>query len=445
MKKIRLFLSLINFIAFIGAIIWVFASPSWESVLTAIGCLATLLAQVFTYDELKPKLKLVQKSSDNSINYMSTNDLSVSDNKKIQLGGDGAQLIQGKIVNVNYGVDEKRAREIYQEMNLLARKEYTQEALTVAGFRVTELEKKLMPKMQAMNGALEAFADPSFQLLLVQAQKAAASTERPADYDLLSELLIHRFQKGENRVTRVGINRAVEIVDQISDDALLGLTVFHAVSGFKPASGDINQGFDALNDLFGKILYRELPAGKEWLEHLDLLDAIRINSIGKLKKIKDYYPDVVPGYVDVGIEKTSENYQKANRILNENGLPINILVEHVFNRNFVRLNVVDKEQISSLTFQYSVPRDGKSMITVVRASEKQISALNSIYDLYSKDGALKKRNLDNFILEWDKRSNLKIVGDWWNNINASVQITSVGKVLAHSNAQRCHSDLPPLN
>ncbi len=60
-----------------------------------------------------------------------------------------------------------------------------------------------------------------FQLLLVEAQKAAASTERVADYDLLSELLIHRFEKGENRVMRAGISRAVEIVDKISDDAML--------------------------------------------------------------------------------------------------------------------------------------------------------------------------------------------------------------------------------
>jgi len=42
--------------------------------------------------------------------------------------------------------------------------------------------------MEEVNGALEAFADPSFQILLVEAQKATVSTERSADYDLLSEL-----------------------------------------------------------------------------------------------------------------------------------------------------------------------------------------------------------------------------------------------------------------
>ena len=117
-------------------------------------------------------------------------------------------------------------------MSLQARKDYTQEALAIANSRVAEFENQLLPKMEALDGALEAFADPSFQILLVEAQKTAASTERPADYALLSELLIHRFQKGENRIVRAGISRAIGIVDVISDDALLGLTILHSASGF---------------------------------------------------------------------------------------------------------------------------------------------------------------------------------------------------------------------
>ena len=68
-------------------------------------------------------------------------------------------------------------------------------------------------------------------------------------YALISSL---GFQKGDNRVIRAGISRAVEIVDEISDDALLGLTVFHSVSYFLPESGDIQQGLTALNVFFGK-------------------------------------------------------------------------------------------------------------------------------------------------------------------------------------------------
>src|SRR5690606_36882980 len=197
-------------------------------------------------------------------------------NSQNQKGGDSSTNIQAQQMVVHVGIDEKRAREIYQEMNLQLTNDYTQEALNIASYRVTEFENRLMPKITQVEGALEAFADPSFQLLLVEAQKAAASTERPVDYDLLSELLIHRFQQGENRIARAGISLAVEIVDKVSDDALLGLTVRHALDRFLPTSGDIYQGLDVLNDLFGKILYRDLPVGQDWLDHLDILDAVRL-------------------------------------------------------------------------------------------------------------------------------------------------------------------------
>ena len=222
-------------------------------------------------------------------------------NKQIQKAGEGAQQLQAENMIVNVGIDEKRAREIYQEMNLQLRKDYSQEAYEIATSRVLDFENRLMPKMEAVDGALEAFADPSFQLLLVEAQKTAASTERPADYDLLAELLLHRFQKGENRVTRAGISRAVEIVDEISDDALLGL------------SGDIMQGLRTLNDLFGKVIYGSLPVGNDWLDHLDILDAVRISSIGGLKKIEQICPQMLAGYIELGIEKESENYNKEQK------------------------------------------------------------------------------------------------------------------------------------
>jgi len=365
--------------------------------------------------------------------------------KQIQKSGDNAQQLQASNMIVNIGIDEKRAREIYQEMNLQLRKDYSEEALKIANVRVREFENRLMPKMEAVEGALEAFADPSFQLLLVEAQKTAASTERPADYDLLSELLIHRFQKGENRITRAGISRAVEIVDKISDDALLGLTVFHSVSYFIPVSGDIHKGLNVLNDLFGKIIYGKLPTGNEWLDHLDILDAVRINSFGSLKKIQQYYPENLAGYLEVGIDKNSDNYKKAIELLTSNGLPQNVLVDHALNSNYSRINLVNKNQIDSLTLHHNIPINGNRVLVPVPLTEGQKNAIKSIYDLYKQDETIKQENIKLFMEELDKRQNLKTLREWWDSIGSSIQLTSVGKVLAHSNAQRCDKNLPPLN
>ena len=215
--------------------------------------------------------------------------------KQTQKAGDNANQFQAGTLIIA-GIDEKRVREIFAEMFAIERRNLTAEAGIVADTRVTEFEDRLLPKMIAAD-ALKAFGDPGFQILLRKAQLAAAATERPNDYELLSELLIHRFQKGDNRNTRAGITRAVEIIDQINDDALLGLTVFHSVCYFLPITSDIFQGLDVLNDLFGKIIYDTLPVGNEWIDHLDVLDAIRISPIGNLKKFIEYYPLRLENYI----------------------------------------------------------------------------------------------------------------------------------------------------
>ncbi|KAA1164614.1 LPO_1073/Vpar_1526 family protein [Pseudoalteromonas fuliginea] len=366
-------------------------------------------------------------------------------NRQSQKGGDGSTNFQTEQMVVHVGIDEKRAREVFQEMNLQLKREYTQEALDIANARVTEFENSLLPKMENVEGALEAFSDPSFQLLLVDAQKTAAATERPADYDLLSELLIHRFKKGEDRVARAGISLAVDIIDKISDEALLGLTVAHSVTSFFPASGDIHQGLNTLNDIFGKIFYGTLPSGQEWLDHLDILNTIRISSFGNLKKIQEYYSDVLSGYIDGGIEKNSENQTRAFEILDLNRLPRNILIEHSLNKNFLRIPVTNRAQIQNLVLQQEVHRDGAQVIIPVQLTNEQKNAIDSIYGIYSTDSNIKKNNISLFMDEWNKRDNLRVLKEWWDNIPTAISITSVGKVLAQSNAQRCDKNLPPLD
>lgn len=329
-------------------------------------------------------------------------------NKQVQEAGDNSQQFQvGSITVINNGIDEKRAREIFQEMNTQLRREYTQDALELANSRIAEFENRLLPKMEAAEGALEAFADPGFQLLLVEAQKRAAATERPADYDLLSELLLHRFQKGTDRTVRTGVNRAVEIVADISDEALLGLTVFHSVTGFQPRSGFINEGLNVLDDLFRKVIYGNLPVGTEWLDHLDILDAIRISNFGNLKKIEQLYPERLSGYIDVGIEKTSEDYNEAIELLKINGLPQNILIEHELNTSFVRVNLLDKKDIDSLALTQQISNNGQLTVVTIPLSDKQKDAIRTIYDFYNKDANTRQQNVNKFMEEWNKHPNLK--------------------------------------
>lgn len=350
-------------------------------------------------------------------------------NKQSQNAGDNSTNYQAQNITVISGIDEKRAREVYQEMSLKLKEEFAQEALKVANSRVSEFESILLPKMEKMDGAFEAFADPSFQILLLEAQKTAASTERPADYDLLSELLVHRFQKGDDRIVRAGISRAVEIVDEISDEALIGLTVFHTITNITPATGSIIHGLKVLDRLFNKMLYKELPLSSDWLDHLDLLDAIRINPFLNLISLEEYYTESLHGYIDVGIKKGSKEFTKAVKILKENQLMESNLIEHELNSNFMRIPVPNRDSINN---NDKIP-------------DKQKKALNNIYDLYSKNNNIKKENISKFIEQCNKNDSLKIVKNWFDSLNVAINITSVGRVLAHANAQRCEKNIPALD
>ena len=372
--------------------------------------------------------------------------------KQQQKAGDSSQQFQAEQMTVVTGIDEKRAREIVDEKLGETIKNYSLESQKIAEERIQLFADDLIPKL-VKNSLLNGLKEPSVQMLLLDAQKTAASTERATDYSLLSELLIHRVKKGDDRNIRAGISRAVEIVDEITDEALLGLTVAHSVVSFMPALGEIGKGISILNDLFSKLLDDDifsLPKGYDWLDHLDILNTIRVSHLGNMKKLNQYYSEQLSGYVDVGIKKDSENYTKAHELLQQVNLPSTAtLVEHELRLGYVRLPLVNKDNIDSLSLtKNQVIINSGQVLTIPVNQElnrKQKDTLNEIYELYENNQQLKNENITKFIEIWDSYDSLKKVHDWWDNLPQSFTITAAGKVLAHVNAQRCDPSLPPLN
>ena len=190
---------------------------------------------------------------------------------------------------------------------------------------------------------------------------------------LLSELLVHRIEKGNDRHVRTGVHRAVEIVEDISDEALLALTVVHSVNSFIPTSSDVNHALDILNGLFEKIMYSELPVSNNWIEHLDILDAIRINQLGTFKSIEDIYTTMLNGIAVVGIKKDSEEYNQAKDILQKNGLNFNmILVVNALNPDFVRININNIEEVENLKIIHSVDRGNIVIPFPIRKNKRSV-------------------------------------------------------------------------
>lgn len=364
--------------------------------------------------------------------------------KQAQRAGDNSQLMQAGTINIYNGIDEKRAREICAETYAVARRDFTADAYACANERVQQFEDSLLPKMQQIEGALSAFADPSFQFLLASAQRTAAATERDTDYDMLSELLVCRITKGQARKNRAGISRAVEIIDKIDDDALCALTVVHAVNKVTPLSGSCKSGLKVLADLFEKLMYMELPLGTDWIDHLDILDTVRINSVSSFKKIADYYPERLSGYSAAGICIDSENYKNASSILSEAGLNSSFLVPNELLDGYVKLPIVGKKEIKNLTVTRNSVVNGNLIHRQSRINEKEIEALEAVWNLYNTDAEVKKVAVSAFMDEWDSYPSLKKLRIWWDSLPLAFDITHVGTVLAHTNARRCDKTIPEL-
>ena len=195
--------------------------------------------------------------------------------------------------------------------------------------------------------------------------------------------------------------------------------------------------------LFRSIIDGNLPLGNDWLDHLDILKAVRINQFSSVGKINDIYIPKLSGYVDVGIEKESETYIKAIQILTEVNLPSDILlIEHTLNSKYVRIPVVNRDSIENSCL-YFRPSNTQSSVKI-EFSKEQKDALYRIYDLYEKNDSLQERNKHEFMNEWNKYDNLRKLREWWDSDKVGFSITSAGKVLAHANAQRCDKTLPPL-
>lgn len=360
----------------------------------------------------------------------------MENNKQIQKAGDGSQQIQAQTVIYNNGITEERARAIFTEMNGRALQEYTKDAYEIATDRINCFENKLMPRILSIENALPMFADPAFQFQLKNAQRTAAATERQSDYDLLTELLVCHVQKGKNRKNRSGISKAVEIVDEIDNDDLCALTAMHALSRLSPISESIKGGLEKFDGLFSKIIYEELPSGDQWLDHLDILGAIRIIQFRKLKPFEQYSVEHFEGYSCIGIEKNSDNYKKAKEYLEKAALHDSLLVDNECFEGYVRLPIIKRKNINDLQ-----TTNGDNYRYINEAEKK---TLESIWELYENDAQKATEAHNNFIKLWDSFESLKKLHVWWDDIPYSFSITQVGTILAHTNAKRCDKSIPDL-
>jgi hypothetical protein len=355
--------------------------------------------------------------------------------KQKQKAGTHASQIQvaGDLV-VQEGVTEDRASAIAYDAARQVLAEYSEEAREIGMARISAFDGTLVIRLAASN-LLDAFRDPAFQVLLRKAQIGAASSEREKDYDLLAGLLADRAARAGNRPIISGISRAVEVVDQLDDDALLGLTAMSALIQYSPLAGSVGAGLDTMDSLFGELIRGdELPEGNEWLDHLDVLGAIRMDPVQKFHKFEQFFPSKTPGYLARGVAIDSDEQDRAREELSAVQI-LNLDVDHELKPGYRRLPFPTSAVLETALLAASP----------ARADQLEV-ALRIAKDIYGID-AVDPSVTPAFMDELRKRENLQRLELWWNGFPTHFIVTAVGRVLARANAYRLDERriLPPID
>ena len=397
-------------------------------------------------------------------------------NKSEQNAGDNSMQVQAGTVNNYYnttttniiGIDEERARNICKEEYAIAKANWTQEAQGIAQERVIALEDKLIPKMKQHDETLKIFGDPAFQFVLRKAQISAASSGEERDLDMLSELIVHRAEQNGNRERTLGIVKSIEIIDQIPESSLIGLSIFYAITTYVPETHDVHQGLRVLDNLYKSILNDvEFPVGKQWIENLDVLSAVRISSSGiqSFKKMEEFLPNELAKYLPIGIEWKSVEYNEILLELGTVGLnDIKEKIEVSNEQNGQNTNTVNltlplfkehplREGFLLCTCSPEFFAEGNTITATVNIgsqelqiplNQEQFLAFKHLSEITYKDG----RNIDslktNLIKEWDKFENLRNARIWWNQLPMYFTITPIGVAIANAYIRTKYPTIPSM-
>lgn len=360
---------------------------------------------------------------------------------KIEQGIKGNDNIQQNVETQNItiisqGVSKEEVKEISAEMSRKVSNEYFQLSQDLANKRMDSFENTFVERLSNIENGLNSFKNPDFVLSYRKAQIQAATTDDIESYKILTELLVHRHNNSSDGYKKTGVDGAIDIVNKLSDSSLAALSILACIElSILPVDVRLNNGLSVLNDCFDSILKNSLPTNNDWLDQLDILKAIRLNSFSSFKKFNEIICDMMPGYSTAGIKKDSDDYNKAIEI--QNKYHMNILIDNPLNHKFVIIPMFSKNQL----------KDFKKNVMGIKIpfDDNDIKCCEELLNLYSKDSNeianIKKLLMDKI----DSFPSFKIIHEWWDKIPKACDLTIIGRVLGHANAKKCYNGFPDLD
>lgn len=420
-----------------------------------VGILLTLIIGGTAGFVIRNKIVQSQKAKNNSIqsqigNINISNNSGeaneIGDNSQKQVAGKDSTQIQAQTIIVNNGITDERAREISKETMQQVLAQNTFESGIVAQQRIEEFQDIVLPRIASIEKDYVSFSDPAFQILYKKAQISAACSERDLDYEMLSELIAHRINNKGNIKKKASIEKAVEIIDKIDEDALCGLTMIYAMERFSPISGYISEGFSVINNLYEKLQYMDLPIGNiDWIDNLDILGAVRVQNASHFIKFNEYCLDKWNGYACCGINKESPVYEWAINKLKEVGLPDIFLIDNELLDGYVRIPVENLDSLEDIVYPILSSEGNSNQLEYSYLSDEQKATIKEILKRYDFTPFLGGRMRDNFINKLTSFESINKALLWWDQLDPFFQITSIGRAIAHANAKRIDQSLPDLD
>lgn len=335
-----------------------------------------------------------------------------------QRAGDNSNQIHAD-GDVIIGVTEERVREIAEQTAQIAIGEYTDDAHHVIQERILKLDDRVIAQL-VRDGRLHVFADPGFQRTYIKAQAGAASTEREEDYDLLAALISDRAERGEHRPIRAGIDKAIECIDQIDSSSLRGLTVHQAVMQYTYAhSRSLDSAISVLSELLGQLVDGPLPTGEEWIDHLDILDAVRIGHGQSFRKFDDFHiSHHFFGYMSEGVPASTTllPFTVNGRQFNWDGA----VGEHELKPGYIRLLAGSKSVLSSFASPSGINE------------EELLAKADSDLHFSTVDEDVKTEVITRVRAD----PTLGQIADWIDSHKVYFSPTGIGRVIARANAER---------
>lgn len=197
-------------------------------------------------------------------------------------------------------------------------------------------------------------------------------------------------------------------------------------------SGEIGMGLDVLDRAMAQLVDGPLPMGIDWIDHLDILDVLRMNTVVTLRKFDEIYADKLVGYIAPGIEEATAP-KTIGGDFPDHGWG-NLVVPHEGKPGYVRIGAVTEETLRTLLAQGGVARD---------LVEAIVAAAKSEFGFGQQDPAARTE----FNRALRERPTLGRITEWWDQIPNHVQVTAVGRMLARANMIRLDAAglLPPLD